>query len=361
MMMNDDLIEKSIDLATEGFDAVKNRMLEAETDKDMSISVHALDLLFSAAIIRKDIGFFQTVKKEIRDVIRHFSKNGKKRLVGRLEAMEDISYLLAGNIPNRKKVDFVKSGRLRDKISLILHRKGSLYMSELRKELTKEMGYDVSMSSVSQIIKKMIDKDIVHTVKEGNKTFCRLTVEGELVAQELSEPLLHVDKFEEILQNIAHHPDADALDLSIKLGVPEEIVHRFKDVYSFNVPPIDYQGLEENVKDIQTNIRDMRTQLKQLEERVPRSPSGVGKRPKDILSVFTPAFDSLQARKGVGKIHWSEFKYQLCEDEAGSTPTSKHFEIVRQKYLSSEDVPHKAPIPPIQEKSKHEEYYKSYV
>ena len=304
MMMNDDQIEKSIDLATEGFGAVKNRMLEAETDKDMSISVHALDLLFSAAIIRKDIGFFQTVKKEIRDVIRHFSKNGKKRLVGRLEAMEDISYLLAGSIPNRKKVDFVKSGRLRDKIASILHRKGSLYMSELQKELTTERGHDVSMSSLSQIIKRMIDNDIVHTVKEGNKTFCRLTVEGELVAQELSEPLLHVDKFEEILQNITHHPEADALGLSIKLGVPDEIVRRVKDIYSFNVPTIDYQQLEKN-------IENMKDRLERLEYRIPTKPSlramfpgskGQYKHPlyaikeKKIAQLTSPAIDQYPAR-----------------------------------------------------------------
>ena len=266
MILNDDQIEKSIDLATEGFDAVKNRMLEAEADKDVSISVHALDLLFSAAIIRKDIGFFQTVKKEMGDVIRYFSKNDKKRLVGRLEAMEDISYLLAGSLPNRKKVDFVKSGRLRGKIASILHRKGSLYMSELQKELITEMGYDVSMSSLSQIIKRMVDNEIVHTAKEGNKKFCRLTVEGELVAQELSEPLLHVDKFEEILQNITRHPEANAIGLSIKLGVPDEIVRRVKDIYSFNVPTIDYQQLEKN-------IENMKDRLEQLEYRIPTKPS----------------------------------------------------------------------------------------
>ncbi|PXF61566.1 MAG: hypothetical protein C4B59_03170 [Candidatus Methanogaster sp.] len=247
MTMNEDQMEKSIDLATEGFDAVKNKMLEAEVEEDMLISVHALDLMFSAAIIRKDIGFFQTVKKEVGGVIRHFYKNDKKRLVGRLEAMEDIAYLLAGNIPNKKKVDFVKSGRLRDKIALILHRKASLYMSELQKELTKEIGYGVSMSSLSQIIKRMVDNDIVHTAKEGNKTFCRLTVEGELVAQELSEPLLHVDEFEEILQSIAHHPEADTSDLSIKLGVPDEIIQRVTDVYLSNIPSIDYRRLSEGV------------------------------------------------------------------------------------------------------------------
>ena len=156
MTLNENQIEKSIDLATEGFDAVKNKMVEAETEEDVLISVHALDLMFSAAIIRKDIGFFQTVKKEVGGVIRHFSKNDKKRLVGRLEAMEDISYLLAGSIPNRKKVDFVKSGRLRDKIALILHRKASLYMSELQKELTKEMGYDVIQSEPLHPLRQMV-------------------------------------------------------------------------------------------------------------------------------------------------------------------------------------------------------------
>ena len=304
MTMNENQIEKSIDLATEGFDAVKNKMLEAETEEDMLISVHALDLMFSAAIIRKDIGFFQTVKKEVGGVIRHFSKNDKKRLVGRLEAMENISYLLAGSIPNRKKVDFVKSGRLRDKIALILHRKASLYMSELQKELTKEMGYDVSMSSLSQIIKRMVDNEIVHTAKEGNKTFCRLTVEGELVAQELSEPLLHVDKFEEILQNITRHPEANAIGLSIKLGVPDEIVRRVKDIYSFNVPTIDYQQLEKN-------IENMKDRLERLEYRIPTKPSsramflesrGQYKQPpyaikeKKIDQLTSPAIDQYPAR-----------------------------------------------------------------
>ena len=299
-------------------------------------------------------------------VIRHFSKNDK--LVGRLEAMEDISYLLAGSIPNRKKVDFVKSGRLRDKIASILHRKGSLYMSELQKELTKEKeggyGYAVSMSSLSQIIKRMIDNDIVHTVKEGNKTFCRLTVEGELVAQELSEPLLHVDKFGEILQNIVHHPDADVMDLSIKLDVSDEIVQRVKDIYSFNVPPIDYQGLEENVKDIQTNIKDMRIRLERLEgERlegeIPKLASELKKRHKDIQELVTLIFDDFSTMKRMDKAHWNELNNFFEEVQ---TSEKERSEIMRQKYQSSEGVSHKVPIVRIQGKSKDEEHlWKLYV
>lgn len=358
MTMNENQMEKSIDLATEGFDAVKNKMLEAESEEDMLISVHALDLMFSSAIIRKDIGFFQTVKKEVGGVIRHFSKNDKKRLVGRLEAMEDISYLLAGSIPNRKKVDFVKSGRLRDKITLILHRKASLYMSELQKELTEEMGRDVSMSSLSQIIKRMIDNDIVHTVKEGNKTFCRLTVEGELVAQELSEPLLHVDKFEEILQNIAHHPDSDALDLSIKLGVPDEIVQRVKDVYAPNIIPIDYQGLEENIKDIQTNINDMRIRMGRLECEIPRSALEITKRHEDILELFAYPSDNLLTKKYTEKMHWNDSENLLL----GEVPTldKERSEIMRQNYQFSEGASPKAPTR-IQGKSKCEDYNMSYA
>jgi DNA-binding PadR family transcriptional regulator len=359
MTMNKNQIEKSIDLATEGFDAVKNKMLEAETEEDMLISVHALDLMFSAAIIRKDIGFFQTVKKEVGGVIRHFSKNDKKRLVGRLEAMENISYLLAGSIPNRKKVDFVKSGRLRDKIALILHRKASLYMSELQKELTKEMGYDVSMSSLSQIIKRMVDNDIVHTAKEGNKTFCRLTVEGELVAQELSEPLLHADKFEEILQNVSRHPDADVLDLSIKLGVPDEIVQRVMGVYSSNIPSIDYQGLEEVVKDIQTNIKDIRIRMGRLECEIPRSALEIKKRHEDIQELVAHTFDYFPEMKRVDKAYWNDSENLLL----GGVPTleKERSDIMRQKYQSSEGVPHKAPTAQIQGKSKYEDCNRSYV
>lgn len=82
----------------------------------------------------------------------------------------------------------------------------------------------------------------------------------------MSEPLLHVDKFEEILQNITRHPEANAISLSIKLGVPDEIVRRVKDIYSFNVPTIDYQQLEKN-------IENMKDRLERLEYRIPMKPS----------------------------------------------------------------------------------------
>ena len=358
MAMNDDQMQKSIDLAAEGFVAVKNRMLQSDTE-DISILVRALDLLFAAAIIRKDIGFFQTVKKEIDDVIQYFSNNGdKKTVVGRLEVIREISYLLAGSIPDRKNVDFVKSGKLRGDVTSILHRGESLYMSELRKKLTKKMGYDVSSSSLSQIIKKMTNNGIVHTDEVGNKKFCRLTVEGELVAQELSEPLLHVDKFGEILQSIAHHLDADVLDLSIKLGVPDEIVQRVKDVYAPNIIPIDYQGLEKNITDIQTNINDMRIRMGRLECEIPRSALEIKKRHEDIQELVAHTFDDFPTMKRVDKAHWNDSENLHLE-----VPTlgKGRSEIMRQNYQSSEGVPHKAPTAHIQGKSKYEDYNISYA